>query len=103
MYNDLNRRYFDGELPSNVVFRWAEPHGEVEYIDTREDEAAVLKADGVWIMYLNAGLKCFPRQLYMTIAHEAIHIRYPDALHGGSVWKREVRRLQGLGLFLRCF
>ena len=103
MYNDINRRYFDGELPSNVEFKFIEDMSEVDYIDTRKDEAATIKPLDVWIIYLNVGLKSFLKHLYMTIAHEAIHVRYPNCNHGDKVWNREVRRLQGLGLLRRVF
>jgi hypothetical protein len=103
IYNDISRRYFDGELPTNIEFKIVEDLSEVDYIDTRIDEAATIKPLDTWIIYINAGLLRFLKHLYLTIAHECIHVRYPNCNHGDKVWNREVRRLQGLGLFRRLF
>lgn len=87
-----------------VTFRYVEDFSEGFIIDTRSDLAAVLKTDDGWQVELNQVLEDLDaRFLYLTIAHEAVHIKCPGKKHGSKEWNSEVRRLQGLGLFLRIF
>lgn len=109
IYADINRRYFNGALPSNVIFTWVEDMSEGELIDSRHEMAAVaadeqaIAAEVGWTIEINHALRSLPKALYMTLAHEMIHIKLPDAQHRSKEWNREVRRLQGLGLLLRVF
>jgi hypothetical protein len=103
MYNEINREFFGGELP-DVEVMVVENHSEGSLIDTREEAATVAQSpDGKWIMSINAGLLEWPKYLYFVIAHEAVHIKVPNASHGSKDWNHEVRKLQGAGFFKRIF
>lgn len=106
MYNEINRRYFSGELPENVSFIWVEDYGLGEHLDARCEEASVVIPEDPkdeWVVSLNAVFRdpSMRLPLYTAIIHECIHIHQPECNHGDKVWNREIRRLAGLGLLRR--
>lgn len=105
IYEDINRRYFGGSLPPVVSFLWVEDMSEGELIDSRVEMAATAEGEATpgWVVEINQSLRAFPKVLYLTLAHEMVHIKLPDAKHRSKEWNKEVRRLQGLGLLLRVF
>ena len=115
IYQDINERYFDNALPE-VEFRWVEDFSEGEGIDTRSDTACVfiatpegarwrneLRPHDKLAIEINSALRGFSKILAHVVAHEMIHIKHPGSRHGSREWNSEVRRLQGLGFFLRNF
>lgn len=118
LYASLNLRYFSGELHpiEKISLGFVEDFSEGAFIDTRGDMAAVAivtETGHTWrkeisstdqiSIEINRTLEAFPKLLEMVLAHEMVHIKLPGANHGSKAWNSEVRRLQGLGLFLRIF
>ncbi len=105
IYDDLNKRFFNGGLPTDVEFRVIEDWAAGKEIDTRHDAACVSeKAEGGFLIEVNVGVVAFPRFLTQVILHEAVHLRIGLLKdHRSKEWKAEVRRLTGLGFFLGVF
>lgn len=102
LYEKLNKRFFNGGLPTDVEFKVIEDWSQGRDIDTRHDMACVNeKVGGGFLIEVNAGIVDFPKVLTQVIAHEAIHLRIGLAKdHKSKEWKSEVRRITGLGFFL---
>lgn len=104
-FRDINRRFFGGELPENVTFRWVADQSEGEFLDSRCEEAAIKQEeDGSFVMELNDSIKDLATTIYMVVGHECLHLKIGlEKKHNSKEWNREFRRLQGLGFFKRCF
>lgn len=103
IFIDIKRRYLP-ELPEleKVTFRFIEHRAEGDWIDTRDEEACVVKGeDGMWHIEIDTSLKDFPKWLYLVLTHECLHIVLPNADHGDKDWNRAVRQLTGKGLLGR--
>ena len=89
-YNAFNKRYFNGELPSNTVI-WYEPCvracGETVEIDGAEELG----------IKIDPSVLVFSRLLDQTVIHEMAHVRlwplgYKLKDHGNR-WDEEIKRL----------
>lgn len=105
IYADLNKRFFNSGLPTDVEFRIIEDWASGKEIDTRHDAACVSeKAEGGFLIEINVSVVAFPRFLKMTILHEAVHLRIGLMKdHRSKEWRAELRRITGLGFWFGVF
>ena len=109
MYADIKRRYVDNwevEIPEaeEVEFHWVDPGGQTDLIDTLCTWASAFRDDdGVWHVSFNDRIRTCPDFMYIVLAHEMLHIAYPDAAHNDATWNEGYRRFVGAGLFRRVF
>ena len=104
IYADIKRRYIPELPPSEgVSFSFIEHLGEGTWIDTRDEEACVVKDGNLWKIEIDVTLRDFPKWLYLVLVHECLHIILPSAKHGDKEWNKAVRQLNGKGLLGRIF
>lgn len=89
-YLYLNRKWFDGDLPSDTVVTW-EPcvnaHGQCHDL-----------GDGKFHIKIDTSLKGLHEFMLITLLHEMAHVKVWDAKHGRK-WRGEMRRLAAAGAF----
>lgn len=106
MWGDINRRYFSSTLPGarEVSLKWVANNAEGAHLDSRHERASTNLVEGKWFVELNEGLKEFQEMAYLALVHEAAHMKIGlEHDHRSAEWKKEIRRLTGLGLLGRVF
>lgn len=106
MWSDLNRRYFSNSLPSarEVSIRWVANNAEGSHLDSRHERGCTALVEGKWTVEINEGLREFPEAAYLSLVHEAVHMKIGlEHDHRSAEWKKEVRRISGMGLLGRVF
>lgn len=85
MFNFLNRRYFNDEVPATTSVMWAPLNG-----DNGDYQAGVIRIDTT--------LQGSPRLVKIIMLHELTHARYPRLTHGRK-FQAEIRRLVEAGAY----
>lgn len=93
-YLHLNRKWFNGELPLDVIVTW-------EPCDNAWGELFTLGSGRLHIT-LDTGLRGMQEFMLITLLHEMAHIALGGPNYGhkhGRRWRAEMRRLAAAGAF----
>jgi hypothetical protein len=85
MFNFLNRRYYNDEVPHTTSVTWAPLNG-----DNGDYQDGAIRIDTT--------LQGSPRLVKIIMLHEMIHARYPRLTHGKK-FRAELKRLFDLGAY----
>jgi hypothetical protein len=94
-YNIINKKFYFGELPSNVIVRWAEPGEEPDIASTSTPK----KERHSYVILLNHD-KITTRSIKLsTLLHETIHVVTQLNDEHGSVFSEWHQKLMDRGAF----
>jgi hypothetical protein len=94
-YSVINKKFFYGELPQNVVVRWALPGEE-------NDIASLARAEGPrhsWVILLNRDKNPTRSIKLSTLLHEMIHIATNNRDNHGPLFSEWHAKLMERGAF----
>lgn len=103
-FRELNSRYFDNELPDNVVVKWGEAEEEEEeenWEDKYNGYSQRLTGDprNYAVIVLNNALRDNPTFKLSILVHEMIHVATDFRDSHGDAFDRWHKKLVNKGLF----
>lgn len=94
-YNNMNKKFYYGELPSNVIVRWAEPGEESDVASTNPPKSERHS----YVILLNHD-KITTRSIKLsTLLHETIHVATKLNDNHGKAFSEWHMRLTERGAF----
>lgn len=107
IYNEFNAKWFNGELPKNIVVRWARNQAELH--DECQSKQAAACADNETIV-MDPKYRRFRwwAQLKETMLHEMCHVKHyhepvKDPHRPDTKWFREMQRLARENAFYKLW
>lgn len=97
MYQILNRRYFDDELPTIIVGWSRQLRGRVYGLTATRKP----RGQSTPIIMINSTLRKFHDFACLVLLHEMIHVKFIEKNGHGKYFKKERRRLAIAGAFDR--
>lgn len=105
-YRFINRRFFHGELPDNVIVRWADTAEETEaqweerYFGWTDDQkSAPWIAPHPFQIVLSRPRNVYAATRFSTLAHEMIHVATRCRDDHGPAFERWRERIADAGIF----
>jgi hypothetical protein len=96
-YRELNRRFFNNELPDNVIVRWARAGEEKDVASCSPVENP--DSRNKYLILLNRN-KCTTTSIKLTaLAHEAVHVATQYRDNHGEAFDDWHKKLTDRGLF----
>jgi len=103
-YREINARFFDNELPDNIVVKWGGPEEEDDEANWEEKYngyAQRLVGDPLHyaVIVLNNDLRSNPTFKLSILVHEMIHVATDFRDSHGDAFNNWLKKLMDKGLF----
>lgn len=95
-YDEINRRFFQDELPRNVIVRWARAGEEKDVACTEKSNP---DSKHSYLILLNREKNPTPSIMLSSLAHEMVHVATKFKDDHGDAFDEWHKKLTDRGLF----